>query len=383
MEPRGLIRLCGLFFLAGLLALAAAGPRLAQSEPSAPEYPYLLNATLNVNGTLITGANTTYTVGVTDTSGNPLPDAATGDATLTYGSVVAGRFEYQIPMSGSTTPSAVCISVYSSGTQLYLTNTSPGQGSCNPGSIELTGLTAGDSTGFGGIPGEPNNSSHTFSSPLTAVTEASAAISVTCGSNARNSTTPESFGNVNLGQTATDTTCKITNTIADSNLIITNVTASITSAATPTGCGFSVVSPTTFPISLAYSTSQALTLAFTPCGTGSAQTGALTITYDGAPGSSASTYCVGLAGTGVTAINLVSGWNLIGLAVPFSNAAVSNVLSKDLTVPASNVSVIWAYVNGQWQYWDPNDTTGSLLQQLTTGNGYWFFMTRAGTLTIK
>jgi hypothetical protein len=272
------------------------------------------------------------------------------------------------------TPANACIAVYHSGTQLYLTPPSPlTQGPCPDGQIEITGLTAGDSTGFGGIAGEPNDSFHTFSSALTAVTATGPTVDVKCGGNERNSTTAEAFGSVNMGQTKTDATCVISNTaMSTSNLSIT--------ALAVTGCGFSLVSPTTplaSPIGLYYTETQPITLTFSPCGKG-AQTATLTITSNGTNGTSGA-YSVALTGTGVAAVSLVKGWNLIGLPAVPSNTALSTVLSSIM----GNVSVVWAYINGEWMYYDPNDVAGSALKTLTTGNGYWIYMTAAATLTIQ
>jgi hypothetical protein len=269
-------------------------------------------------------------------------------------------------MSAATTPPAACIAVSYKGTQLYLSY--PAQGACPDGQGEITGLTQGDSTGFGGIDGEPNDSSHTFTKALTAVTPSGPTVDVQCSGHERNSTTAESFGSVPLGQSVNDTTCVIRNSaMSTSNLSVTALAMS--------GCGFSLVSPTTFPISLDYNETQAMTLAFAPCGVGGLQTGTLTITSNDPAHAS---YAIALAGTGVASVSLASGWNLIGLPKNPTNTALTTVLSAIL----SNVSVVWAYINGEWLYYDPNDVAGSALKTLTTWNGYWIYMKNAATLTI-
>jgi hypothetical protein len=196
-------------------------------------------------------------------------------------------------------------------------------------------------------------------------------VSVACGGKTVNSSNPESFGSVPLGQSKNITTCVIDNPSA--------VSQSITGLTTST-CAFSIVSPlqAALPLSIASGKTQAMTLAFAPCGVGGVETDTLTISN-----SNGLSYGVALTGTGVPSISLTSGWNLIGLPVEPTNTAVNTVLSDDLSVPASDVVVIWAYINGQWSYYDPNDVAGSGLTTLTTGNGYWIYMTSKATLTIQ
>lgn len=376
MKRRGLMKMCSLLCLAGLLALAAAaGPCLAENQ-TFPYQPYILKAKLKVNGTAVTGVNSAYTVAVTDTSGNALVDPTSGSTG--YGGVVSGEFYYQIPMTAANTPSAACIAVSLNGTPLYLTY--PAQGVCIPGSAALTGLSWGDSIGFGGINGEPNDGLHTFATPLTAVTEGQPTVDVQCKLNGvlqeRNATTAEYVGSIALGQTVNDTGCVIKNAVANSDLTITALTVS--------GCGFSLASPlqTALPLSIANGTPLALNLALAPCGTGGIQTGALTIASNDPVNPS---YAVALTGNGLATINLIAGWNLIGLPVTPSNSVT--LLTKILgTAILPYVSVVWAYTNtnnnGQWSYYDPNDKAGSALTTLTSGNGYWIYMTAAQTLTI-
>ena len=85
-----------------------------------------------------------------------------------------------------------------------------------------------------------------------------------------------------------------------------------------------------------------MSLTFTPCGVGGAQTGTLTITSNDPVNP---TYAVALSGYGRTEPEpLVTGWNLIGLPVQPTNTALTTVLSAILP----NVSVVWAYINGEW-----------------------------------
>jgi hypothetical protein len=360
------MKICSLLCLAGVLALAAAAvPCLAVQPPSPPEQPCLLKAKLTVNGVAVAASSaSSYTMAVTDTSGNPLDDQASGNPTVIYSPVVAGaapRFEYEIPMSATSTPSAACLTVSYKGTPLYLTY--PAQGACPDGEAEITGLTAGGMIGFGGLDGD--SASDTFVKSLTAVTASGPTAGVVC-SGSRVTTIP--FGSVDVGQPAGSITgCSIKNLApSTTNLNVSGMSAS--------GCGFAVVSPTTFPVSLEYTQTQAMDLTFTPCAVG-AQTGTLTISSNDPINPS---YNVALTGTGATSLPLVKGWNLIGLPAVPTHTALATVLSAILP----KVSVVWAYINGQWVYYDPNDPAGSALTMLTIGNGYWVYMTGAATLTI-
>ncbi len=126
-----------LLCLAGLLALtlAAGLPPAAGQTPSAP---FTLRAKLSVNGVVLTASDPLYTIVVTDTSTNSLPDPTTGSTT--YGGVAAGRFEYEIPTYDtalSEAETAACIAVSYNGTPLAMTY--PAQGSCPAGSGAITG----------------------------------------------------------------------------------------------------------------------------------------------------------------------------------------------------------------------------------------------------
>jgi hypothetical protein len=269
-------------------------------------------------------------------------------------------------MSAPATPAAACILVSYNGTQLYLTY--PAQGVCPDGEAEITGLTAGGMIGFGGIDGD--SASDTFAKALTAVTASGPTVGVVCNGS---SATTIPFGSVDVGQPAgSNTACAI------KNLAPSTTNLSVTGLAV-TGCGFSIVSPATplaAPISLYYNeTSPLMSLTFTPCAIG-AQSGTLTITSNDPVNPTYNK--VTLTGTGAASVPLLKGWNLIGLPAVPTNTALATVLSGIL----SKVAVVWAYINGQWAYYDPNDPAGSALTTLTIGNGYWIYMTGAATLTI-
>lgn len=331
-----------------------------------------MRGTLSVNGVVLTGADSNYTIAVTDTSGNALPDVATGNSSLPYGGVTAGRFEYQIPMDSS--PTTACVTVSYNGTPLTMTY--PTQGSCpNAGSGAITGLIVGDAVGFGGIDGKPNNGSYTFIKPLTATSALATAptIDVQCDSADVNSSAPETFSTpVNLGQKTQDTTCQIINNGVK--------TLSVTALAM-SGCGFSVASPsslptTSTPIYIRSGLYEPMTIAFAPCGVG-AQNGTLKITSNATP----STFTVALKGTGLASISLAQGWNLVSLPAVPSNTAIGTVLSAIM----SDVTFVYSYVGGTWTYYDPLNPgpTTSTLQNITVGNGYWFLMSSPAVLTLN
>jgi hypothetical protein len=228
----------------------------------------------------------------------------------------------------------------------------------------------GQTVGFGGIPGEPNDSAHTSANPLTftssGLTTAPTA-DVQCGGSERNSTTPEAVGSTQLGGTpADDASCAVGNTGVK--------TLSVTALAV-SGCGFSLVSPPATPISLVTGTSyyKPITLAFAPCGVGT-QTGALTVTSN----DPSSPYTVPLTGAATGTIALATGWNLISLPASPTSTDPGTLLGGIM----SSVSIVWGYSNGQWSCY-PAQQGITPLTKMTTGNGYWIQMSAPATLTIN
>lgn len=65
-------------------------------------------------------------------------------------------------------------------------------------------------------------------------------------------------------------------------------------------------------------------------------------------------------------IALTPGLNLVGY-----NSLTPLPISEALTSIANQYSMIWAYGNDEWLFYDPNDQTGGTLQVLTPGTGYW------------
>jgi len=368
MKGGGFIKMRSLLCLAGLLALTLAAG-LSPAAGQTPTAPFTLRAKLKVNTVVLTASDPLYTIAVTDTSGNPLTDPTTGSTT--YGGVAAGRFEYEIPtydVSLSAAETTACITVSYNTTPLTMTY--PAQGSCPAGSGEITGLVPGYAVGFGGIDGQPNNSSYTFANPITVTSSTAVAptVNVQCDSSTVNGATPETFSTpVNLGQSAQDTTCQIINTGVK--------TLGVTSLTT-TGCGFSVVTPeptAAAPISIVSGENAPMTIAFAPCNAG-AQTGSLTVKSN----DPASPYTVALAGTGSASINLAAGWNLISLpAVPTST-------DPGTLLTGLSVEVVCGWsggLSGQWSCY-PTQTGIPTLTNMTIGNGYWIEMNAGGTLTV-
>jgi sugar lactone lactonase YvrE len=73
------------------------------------------------------------------------------------------------------------------------------------------------------------------------------------------------------------------------------------------------------------------------------------------------------------------GWNLMSLNKVPSDATISTVLD---TITSKYISV-WAYTDGNWQVYDPNNPGFSDLNNMDAGRGYWINMAEAGTLTIS
>ncbi len=78
-------------------------------------------------------------------------------------------------------------------------------------------------------------------------------------------------------------------------------------------------------------------------------------------------------------VTLVPGWNLISLPVQPANTNIASVLSGI----AGAYEAVWAYSNGVWQVYDPNDPAGSTLTAMQAGNGYWIKMTAQKTLSVS
>jgi hypothetical protein len=77
-------------------------------------------------------------------------------------------------------------------------------------------------------------------------------------------------------------------------------------------------------------------------------------------------------------LSLSTGWNLISLPLQQTNAAPATVLSS----MTGSYDVVWGYSNQTWEFYDPNDQSGSTLTAMQAEMGYWIDMTSTGTLTV-
>ncbi len=76
-------------------------------------------------------------------------------------------------------------------------------------------------------------------------------------------------------------------------------------------------------------------------------------------------------------IPLSAGWNLISLPYVPSNTAITSVLAGI----EGDYSIVWAYPNQQWKFYDPLDSD-STLTTMDAGRGYWIKTTGATTWTL-
>ncbi len=75
-------------------------------------------------------------------------------------------------------------------------------------------------------------------------------------------------------------------------------------------------------------------------------------------------------------IDLSEGWNLVGFSSPDSLSISDAILSID-----SDVMSVWAYQNGQWLIYDPQNPEYSDLTSMDPGYGYWIKMSASGVWT--
>ncbi len=78
-------------------------------------------------------------------------------------------------------------------------------------------------------------------------------------------------------------------------------------------------------------------------------------------------------------INVNPGWNLISLSQQPPDTAIASVLSS---ISGKYLSV-WAYINGGWKVYDPNNPGFSDLTTMEAGKGYWINMTEAARLSVS
>jgi hypothetical protein len=65
-------------------------------------------------------------------------------------------------------------------------------------------------------------------------------------------------------------------------------------------------------------------------------------------------------------VTLIPGLNLIGY-----NSLTPLPVSEALSSIANKYTMVWAFKNDEWTFYDPADEAGSRLQVLTPGSGYW------------
>ena len=321
--------------------------------------PCLIKANnVTVDGTILTGANADYKIMVKNTSGVEFLPVDTAGST--FGSPTPGRFQYNVTKydgvdqrSGAQTGQKACIEMYYRTTKLAMSY--PVQGSCPAGSGEVTIQGDGESIGFGGLKGSPDDAAHTFATPFTAVT---ANCQVTANP------TSHAFGDVNVGSCSDPQTTDLKNT----------GTATCTfSSLTIGGLGFSFVSPPSTPFTITPSNTLGINAKFCPGAKGSSA-GSIVAISDGGQTT------VPLSGNGLCALMLYRGWNLIGLPCTPVNTATGTVLQSII----SDVAIVWGYGNKTgWKLYDPTDVPGSTLTTMEVGSGYWIKMNADKTLMIN
>ena len=77
-------------------------------------------------------------------------------------------------------------------------------------------------------------------------------------------------------------------------------------------------------------------------------------------------------------INLNTGWNLISLNNQPTDTDISSVLSS---ISGKYVSV-WAYIDGGWKVYDPENPGFSDLTTMEVGRGYWINMSEFANLPV-
>jgi hypothetical protein len=78
-----------------------------------------------------------------------------------------------------------------------------------------------------------------------------------------------------------------------------------------------------------------------------------------------------------SAINLASGWNLVGYNSTSSKSAVDAIAGIN-----DKVEIIWSYQNGAWKLYDPANPGFSDLGMLEPGRGYWIKTKQACSWTL-
>jgi hypothetical protein len=80
--------------------------------------------------------------------------------------------------------------------------------------------------------------------------------------------------------------------------------------------------------------------------------------------------------TPVDGIDLAKGWNLVGFSSPASRDVSDVMFSIE-----GDVESVWAYQNGEWKVYDPQNPDFSDLSTMDPGYGYWVKMNAPGVWT--
>ncbi len=101
--------------------------------------------------------------------------------------------------------------------------------------------------------------------------------------------------------------------------------------------------------------------------------------YDEVSNYSLSTHASATPLTTGTTIGLDQGWQLISLYCQPDNTNIENVLSSILGKYVS----VWAYIDGSWKVYDPDNPGFSDLTTMEAGRGYWVNMNEDASLNVS
>jgi alpha-tubulin suppressor-like RCC1 family protein len=78
-------------------------------------------------------------------------------------------------------------------------------------------------------------------------------------------------------------------------------------------------------------------------------------------------------------VELNTGWNLISLSLQPADTDITSILDSI----SNKVISVWAYMEGSWQVYDPENPGFSDLTTIEAGRGYWINMSEAATLNVS
>ena len=76
-------------------------------------------------------------------------------------------------------------------------------------------------------------------------------------------------------------------------------------------------------------------------------------------------------------VPLVIGWNLVGY-----NSSVSKSVEDSLQSINGKYISVWAFIGGEWKFYDPANPEASTLTVIEPGYGYWINSTVGTTWTL-